>query len=182
MAMRLKLWYNIINTKNKPKEPITMLRTKPHQLSFYSSLYHKIPKNHILKRINSAINLNFVNNALKDKYCSNFGRPAKEPEMMLRILIIQYLYNLSDEQVIDEINVNLAFMEFIGIEPEEDAPCSSLLSIFRTTKLDDVTLDSIITEIVRQCVEKGIIKYDEIVSELKQEILKIKCCKLCALH
>ncbi len=138
-----------------------MLRTKPHQLSFYSSLYHKIPKNHILKRINSAINLNFVNNALKDKYCSNFGRPAKEPEMMLRILIIQYLYNLSDEQVIDEINVNLAFMEFIGIEPEEDAPCSSLLSIFRTTKLDDVTLDIIITEIVRQCVEKGIIKEDD---------------------
>ena len=87
-----------------------MLRTKSRQLSFYSSLYHRIPKNHILKRINSAISLNFVNNALKDKYCSNFGRPAKEPEMLVRILIIQYLYNLSDEQVINEINVNLAFM------------------------------------------------------------------------
>ena len=131
-----------------------MLRTKSRQLSFYSSLYHRIPKSHILKRINSAISLNFVNNALKDKYCSNFGRPAKEPEMLVRILIIQYLYNLSDEQVINEINVNLAFMEFIGIEPDEDVPCASLLSIFRTTKLDDVSLDYIISEIVRQCIEK----------------------------
>lgn len=163
MAIRLNLWYNIIETK-KSKEPIAMLRTKPHQLSFYSSLYHRIPKNHILKRINSAISLNFVNNALKDKYSSNFGRPAKEPEMMIRILIIQYLYNLSDEQVINEINVNLAFMEFIGIEPDEDVPCASLLSIFRTTKLDDVSLDYIISEIVRQCIEKNIIKADDGIS------------------
>lgn len=163
MAIRLNLWYNIIETK-KPKEPITMLRTKSRQLSFYSSLYHRIPKNHILKRINSAISLNFVNNALKDKYCSNFGRPAKEPEMLVRILIIQYLYNLSDEQVINEINVNLAFMEFIGIEPDEDVPCASLLSIFRTTKLDDVSLDYIISEIVRQCIEKNIIKADDGIS------------------
>ena len=141
-----------------------MLKTKSRQLSFYSSLYHKIPKNHILKRINSAISLNFVNNALKDKYCTNFGRPAKEPEMMVRIHIIKHLYNLSDEQVINEINVNLAYMDFIGIEPDEDAPCASLLSIFRTTKLDDISLDLIITEIVRQCIEKNIIKADDGIS------------------
>ena len=51
-----------------------MLRTNPRQISFYSVLYHNIPENHILKLINSAISLNFVNNALKDSYCSNFGR------------------------------------------------------------------------------------------------------------
>ena len=94
MAIRLNLWYNIIETK-KPKEPITMLRTKSRQLSFYSSLYHRIPKNHILKRINSAISLNFVNNALKNKYCTNFGRPAKEPEMMFKLLFLKKLCNYS---------------------------------------------------------------------------------------
>lgn len=41
-------------------------------------LYHKIPKNHILRRINAAINLNFVNNALKDKYYSNRYCPKSE--------------------------------------------------------------------------------------------------------
>ena len=54
-------------------------------------LYHNIPKNHILKLINSAISLNFVNNALKDSYYSNFGQAAKEPEIMVRILIIKHL-------------------------------------------------------------------------------------------
>jgi hypothetical protein len=46
---------------------------------------------------------------LADRYCKNFGRPAKEPEMMLRIQILKYLYNLSDEQLIQDLSVNLAY-------------------------------------------------------------------------
>jgi len=134
-----------------------MLKSEVHQFNFLSILYNKIPEKHILKRINSAISLSFINELLKDNYCSNFGRPAKEPEMMMRILILQNLYNLSDERVIEDLSVNLAYMWFIGINPDDALPDSSLLSKFRTTRLKDVSLDEIIAEIVRQCIEKGII-------------------------
>ena len=67
-----------------------MLKLEAHQLNFLSILYNRIPKNHILKLINSVISLSFINDLLKDSYCSNFGRPAKEPEMMMRILIKLY--------------------------------------------------------------------------------------------
>ena len=148
-----------MKTKTNRKGAVTMLRTNPRQISFYSVLYHNIPENHILKLINSAISLNFVNNALKDSYCSNFGRPAKEPEMMVRILIIKHLYDLSDEVVINELLINLAFMWFIGINPEDkdEIPHPSLLSVFRKQHLKGVSLDNIITEIVRQCIAKGIV-------------------------
>ena len=134
-----------------------MLKSEAHQLNFLSTLYNRIPEKHILKKINSAISLSFINDLLKDSYCSNFGRPAKEPEMMMRILILQNLYNLSDERVIEDISVNLAYMWFIGINPDGEIPHASLLSKFRTTRLKDISLDEIITEIVRQCIEKGII-------------------------
>ena len=134
-----------------------MLKSEVHQLNFSSILYNKIPKNHILRKINSTISLSFINDMLKDSYCSNFGRPAKEPEMMMRILLLQKLYNLSDEKVIEELSVNLAFMWFIGINPDEDIPHASLLSKFRTTRLQDGDLDEILCEIVKQCVDKGII-------------------------
>ena len=134
-----------------------MLKSEVHQLNFMSILYNKIPKNHILKLINSAISLNFINDLLKDSYCSNFGRPAKEPEMMMRILLLQKLYNLSDERVIEELSVNLAFMWFIGINPDDDIPHASLLSKFRTTRLQDIDLDEILCEIVKQCIKKKII-------------------------
>lgn len=134
-----------------------MLKLEAHQFNFLSILYNRIPKNHILKLINSAISLSFVNDLLKDSYCSNFGRPAKEPEMMMRILILQKLYNLSDERVIEELSVNLAYMWFIGINPDDDIPHSSLLSKFRTTRLKDIDLDEVICEIVKQCIDKKII-------------------------
>ncbi len=134
-----------------------MLKLEAHQLNFSSLLYNKIPKNHILKLINSAISLNFINELLENSYCSNFGRPAKEPEMMMRILILQKLYNLSDERVIEELSVNLAYMWFIGINPDEETPHASLLSKFRTLRLRDIDLDEVICEIVKQCIEKGII-------------------------
>lgn len=135
-----------------------MLRQELKQSSFHSSLYNKIPENHILKRIEVVVDFHFINDLLKDSYCKNFGRPAKEPEMMCKLLFLQSLYNLSDERLIEEANLNLAYMYFIGLNPEDGLPDKSLLSKFRTQRLQEATLDEIILEIVRQCVEKGIIE------------------------
>jgi transposase len=135
-----------------------MLRIEKKQLSFYSVLYDKIPKNHILKKIDEAIDFSFVNEMLKDSYCVDFGRPAKEPELMLRLSVLQYLYDLSDERVMEEAAYNLAYMWFLGLNPEDKLPDASLLAKFRTRRLKGRSLDDILSEVVRQCVEKGIIK------------------------
>lgn len=87
-----------------------MLKQHPKQLSLYSMLYDKIPKKHILKVINNAVDLSFINKQLANSYSKELGRPAKEPEMMARLLILQYLYNLSDVRVIEETGLNLAYM------------------------------------------------------------------------
>ena len=135
-----------------------MLRLKSKQISLYSQLYNKIPENHILKRIESVVNFSFINKLLENSYCKTFGRPAKEPELMCKLLFLQHLYNLSDEKVIQEAELNLAYMYFLGINPEESLPDKSLLSKFRTQRLQNSTLDEIITEIIRQCVEQKIIE------------------------
>jgi transposase len=135
-----------------------MLRLEPKQLSLHSILYSKIPENHILKTISTVVDFSFINKLLENSYCKQFGRPAKEPEMMCKLLLLQHLYNLSDEKVIEEASLNLAYMYFIGVNPEDSLPDKSLLSKFRTQRLGESTLDEMITEIVRQCVEKGVIE------------------------
>ncbi|WP_117149633.1 IS1182 family transposase [Paraliobacillus zengyii] len=135
-----------------------MLRLDPKQLSLHSILYSKIPENHILKIISTVVDFSFINKLLENSYCKQFGRPAKEPELMCKLLFLQHLYNLSDEKVIEEAGLNLAYMYFIGINPEDDLPDKSLLSKFRTQRLVEGSLDEMITEIVRQCVDKGIIE------------------------
>ena len=134
-----------------------MLKDPKDQLNIYSILYNKIPKNHTLKVIDSAIDFQHITELVASSYNKYYGRPAKNPLLMLKLSILQRLYNLSDERVIEEASLNLAYMWFLGINPDEDLPDPSLLSKFRVHRLKDITLDEIIVEIVKQCVEKGVI-------------------------
>jgi IS5 family transposase len=137
-----------------------MLRnTSYEQLDLFQQVaYHRIPQKHILLKIDSEISLAFTNELLAEKYNKTFGRPAWKPEIMIRIGILQRMYNLSDEAVIDEIAVNRAFEFFCHISPTEALPHASTLCKFRKMRLDESTMDDIMTEIVRQMVEKEIIK------------------------
>jgi transposase len=135
-----------------------MLRKRHRQPSFYSSLYDKIPSDHLLRRIDDAVDFSFANEILRESYSAHFGRPAKEPEMMLKLLLLQNLYNLSDVRVIEEASLNLAFMWFLGLNPEDELPDASLLAKFRTQRLKGQDLDEMLTCTVRQCVKRGIIK------------------------
>ena len=135
-----------------------MLRIEPKQTSFHTSLYNKIPENHILKSVEKAVDFSFINKLLADTYSIKMGRPAKEPELMCKLLFLQHLYNLSDEKVIEEASLNLAHMYFLHLNPEDELPDKSLLAKFRCHRLSCTTLDEIITEIVRQCVEQKIIE------------------------
>lgn len=135
-----------------------MLRETEKQLSFHSMLYNKIPEDHLLKVIDRAVDFSFINEMVAGSYCREFGRPAKEPEMMAKLLFLEHIYDLSDVKIIERGNYDLAFLWFLGLNPEEELPDPSLLAKFRTQRLQETTLDDILSEIIRQCVEKGIIK------------------------
>ena len=77
---------------------------------------------------------------------------------MVRIGILQRMYNLSDEAVIDVIAVNRAYEYFCHLSPVDKIPEPSSLCKFRKMRLDETTMDEIMAEIVRQMIEKGIIK------------------------
>ena len=54
-------------------------------LSPYQGIYDAIiPADHLLRKIKENIDFSFVNPMLRKQYCENFGRPAKEPEMMFK--------------------------------------------------------------------------------------------------
>lgn len=59
-------------------------------LSPYQGLYEAIiPQDHILRRLKDSIDFSFVNPMMRKQYCENFGRPAKEPEMMFKLLFLK---------------------------------------------------------------------------------------------
>ena len=71
-----------------------MLRPKPPQASFLGNwIYDRIvPKDHLLRKINAVVDFSFVTDLVKDRYTPDFGRPAEDPEFMLRLCLLQQVY------------------------------------------------------------------------------------------
>jgi hypothetical protein len=61
-----------------------------------------IPENHLLKKIDVVVDFGFIFDLVEESYCLNFGRPANEPEVLFKLLFIQYLDKLSDERIVSE--------------------------------------------------------------------------------
>jgi transposase len=129
------------------------------KLSEYRSLYDIIiSKDHILRKIKENIDFSFVNPMLKKSYCETFGRPAKEPEMIFKLLFMKKLYDLSDESLIQNAKVNMAYKYFLDLDPEDEMINSSLLTKFRKLRITEDILEEMLFETVKQAIEKGLIK------------------------
>ena len=137
-----------------------MLKSYEQQrMSEYTKLYDLIVgKENLLRKIKDNIDFSFVNPMLKKSYCEHFGRPAKEPEMMFKQEFLKKLYDLSDEALIENIKVNMAYKYFLGMNPEDEPVNPSLLTKFRKTRITEDILEEMLSEIVRQAIEKGLIK------------------------
>jgi transposase len=66
-------------------------------LFYYFRLEDQVPENHLLRLIDKHISFEFVRQQLKDSY-SEAGRPSVDPELLLRILLIGYRYDVTSER------------------------------------------------------------------------------------
>src|SRR5258708_19760811 len=65
-------------------------------LFYYFRLEDQVPENHLLRLIEKHISFEFVRERLRNSY-SESGRPSIDPELLLRILLIGYLYGITTE-------------------------------------------------------------------------------------
>ncbi|MHA7581452.1 IS1182 family transposase [Paenibacillus vandeheii] len=133
--------------------------------SFHAELYTLVPENHLLRKIHSIVDFGFIHELVENSYCKYYGRPANEPELLFRLLFLQTLYNLSDERVIEETQVNLAYKWFIGVNPEDSLPHPSQLSRFRNHRLGVSQVEDVLKQVVGQCIDKGLIKSKTIIMD-----------------
>lgn len=140
-------------------------RYKQITISEHISLYDKIiPQDHFLRKLKENIDFSFVNKLVEKEYSQELGRPAKEPEMMYKLLFLQTKDLLSDREVIERAKMDMSYKFFLDLNPEDEVPSYSLLSIFRNTKIkDEAILEEMLQETVKQAIEKGIIKSNSII-------------------
>src|ERR1035438_4282924 len=82
--------------------------TRSESLFYYFRLEDQVPENHLLRLVDKYIDFGFVRERVKDSY-SETGRPSIDPELLLRILLIGYLYGISSERkLVEELRMHLA--------------------------------------------------------------------------
>lgn len=86
------------------------------------SLDKLVPQNHIIRKIDNALDLSFIYEKLQHLY-SGTRKPCIDPVVLFKIIIIQYIFGIrSMRQTIKEIEVNIAYRWYLGYGFEEKIP------------------------------------------------------------
>src|SRR5579871_3129666 len=128
-------------------------------LFYYFRLEDQIPENRLLRLIDEHVSFEFVRQQLKGSY-SDTGRPSVDPELLLRILLIGYLYGIASERrLVEELRMHLAWRWFTGLGFDQEIPHHSTFSKNRHGRFQESKLfEELFEQIVKQCVEVGLVQ------------------------
>ncbi len=136
---------------------------KREQISMVS-IDELVPQNHLLRKIDRVIDWSFIYDLVKEKYSPDFGRPSVDPVILIKIVLIQYLYGIrSMRQTIREIEVNLAYRWFLGLGMYDKVPHFSTFGKNYTRRFKGTDLfEQIFTKILQKCIDAGLVDPSEV--------------------
>lgn len=117
-----------------------------------------VPKDHLLRKIDCLLDFDAIRHELADLY-SHTGRPSIDPELMLRILLVGYLYGIrSERRLVEEAHLNLAYRWFCKLGLEGCVPDRSTFSKNRHGRFaDGDVMRRLFETVVEKCVAFGFV-------------------------
>lgn len=123
-----------------------------------------VPQDHLLRIIDKAIDWSFIYDLVRDKYSPDNGRPSIDPVVLIKIPLIQYLYGIkSMRQTIKEIDVNIAYRWFLGLELGEKVPHFTTFGKNYTRRFQGTDLfEQIFQHILEECYKFKLVDPTEV--------------------
>ena len=117
------------------------------------SIDELVPQDHLLRIIDKAIDWSFIYDLVRDKYSADNGRPSIDPVTLIKIPLIQYLYGIkSMRQTIKDIEVNVAYRWFLGLDLGEKVPHFTTFGKNYTRRFQGTDLfEQIFQHILEEC-------------------------------
>ena len=155
------MWYN---DSEGVKYMLHEEPTKKREQVSLACIDELVPQNHLLRKIDRVLDWSFIYDLVKEKYSPDFGRPSIDPVILIKIVIIQYLYGIrSMRQTIREIEVNLAYRWFLGLGLYEKVPHFSTFGKNYTRRFKGTDLfEQIFTTVLKKCIDAGLVDPSEV--------------------
>lgn len=122
----------------------------------FVSLDAMVPEDHLLRKIDAAIDFDRIYDFVKDRYCEDNGRPSIDPIVLFKIVLIQHIYGIpSLRRTLEEINMNMAYRWFLGYPINEAIPHFSTVSYNFKHRFDQQTIEHIFRWVLNIAAEEG---------------------------
>jgi transposase len=123
-----------------------------HQIN----LEQRVPRDHLLRKIQEKIDFDFVYREVQDTYGDN-GNVSIPPPVILKMMLLLILYNIrSERELMETIPMRLDWLWFLGNDLDSEVPNHSVLSKARV-RWGMEAFRSFFERIVWQCVEAGLV-------------------------
>lgn len=134
------------------------LKHEQKQLFYSFSLEEAVPEDHSVRAISAVLDLSWVHDKL-EPYYSRLGRPSIDPALMIRMLIVGYVFAIRSERALcREVQVNLAYRWFCGLSIEDRLPDHSAFSRARHERFGDSDIfRSVFERVVEACIAAGLV-------------------------
>ena len=98
-----------------------------------------VPKEHLLRKIDAAVDFTQLYEMVEPLYCEDNGRPSIDPVVLFKMVLIQHLYGLTSlRRTAEEVSANNCYRWFLGYPLQEETPHFSTVSYnFRHRFTDD---------------------------------------------
>lgn len=118
-----------------------------------------VPEDHLLRKIQAAVDFSFINELCRDYYSPDNGRPAIEPEILFKMLFCGYLFGIrSERRLVEEVKVNVAYRWFLGYGLTDKIPDASVIWQNRRRRFGGTEVPrKIFEEIVWQAIAAGLV-------------------------
>jgi transposase len=115
-----------------------------------------VPPDHLVRKIDGVLDLGWIHKELAPYY-SHTGRPSIDPELMIRMLIVGYVFAIrSEREICAQVQVNLAYRWFCGLSIEEPIPNHSCFSRARHERFrESDVLRRVFEQVVTRCIAAG---------------------------
>ncbi|PHM30421.1 transposase [Xenorhabdus szentirmaii DSM 16338] len=123
------------------------------------SLDDLVSQNHLVRKVDAALDFEFIRDLVAPLYCQNNGRPAIDPVMLIKMMLLGYLFGIpSERRLVQEIQVNMAYRWFLRLGLTEKVPDASTLSQNRRRRFNhSEVFQSIFDNIVEQAIRRGFV-------------------------
>ena len=122
-----------------------------------------VPTNHLLRKIENAVDFTKAYSMVEHLYCDDFGRPAVDPVVLIKVVLIQHLFGIKSlRQTVKEVDMNIAYRWFIGYDIDTTVPHFATISYAFATRFPSEIFENIFAWILEAAIEKGVVRAETI--------------------